>query len=185
VVLVLLLVLGAVLAAAYFVSLFFEGLYRLVALLAVLFGAWVPVELVAAKYIRDNKVLECRSRPRHSRTRWTNPSGKGRLWAAVTTAAVHGLLWLPALLWLAVFLPRAVAVLARLGVRPPWLTEVVWADSRPALDWPVACAAAWVAFVAADCWVLWRLDRPAGYGVLRESWSGLLELQFPLAGYGE
>jgi hypothetical protein len=29
-------------------------------LLAVLFGTWVPVELVAAEYLRDNKVLECR-----------------------------------------------------------------------------------------------------------------------------
>jgi hypothetical protein len=52
---------GAVLAAAYFVTLSFEGVQRLVAFTVVLFGAWVPVELVAAKYLRHNRMLEYRS----------------------------------------------------------------------------------------------------------------------------
>jgi hypothetical protein len=61
--LVLVLVTAAVFAFAYLVSLWFAGDLRLLVFLAawlLLFVAWVPVELVAAKYLRENKVLECR-----------------------------------------------------------------------------------------------------------------------------
>src|SRR5579864_4806947 len=61
VVLVLVLVSVPVFAFAWLVSLLFVGVIQLTVLLAVLFAAWVPVELVAAKYLRENKVLEYRS----------------------------------------------------------------------------------------------------------------------------
>lgn len=65
VLLVLLLVLGAVLAAAYFVAASFEGNLRLVAFIVVFLGVWVPVELVVTKYLRDKKILEHRSGGAH------------------------------------------------------------------------------------------------------------------------
>jgi hypothetical protein len=59
--LVLLLVFAVVAPVAYFVAASFEGIQRLVALLVIVFGAWVPIELVVALYLRDNKTLEYRS----------------------------------------------------------------------------------------------------------------------------
>ena len=59
---VLFVVLGAVFAVAYVVAGFFEGNNRLVAFIVVVLGAWIPVELVVALYLRTNKILESRSR---------------------------------------------------------------------------------------------------------------------------
>ena len=61
VVIVLLLATGAVLAAAYFVATWYEGNQRLIAFIVFSLGAWVPVELVVALYLRANKLLEYRS----------------------------------------------------------------------------------------------------------------------------
>src|SRR5262249_7929154 len=104
---------------------------------------------------------------KHRETAMTDPSAKpgmkSTLWAAVTTSVVHGLIWLPALIWLVVYLPRAGRLLTGLDVKLPWVTEVVLNCSRAVIDWPVACAIGWIAFVAADCWILRRLSRPTGY----------------------
>jgi hypothetical protein len=59
---VLLVVLGAVFAVAYIVSGSFESTNRLFAFIVVVLGAWIPIELVVALYLRTNKILESRSR---------------------------------------------------------------------------------------------------------------------------
>ncbi len=55
--LILLLLTVAVLAAAYWVSMPFDGNQRPVVFLVVALGAWIPVEVIVALYLRGNKVL--------------------------------------------------------------------------------------------------------------------------------
>jgi len=58
---ILLVVLCVVFAVAYVVAGFFESNYRLLAFVVVVLGAWAPVELGVALYLRTNKILESRS----------------------------------------------------------------------------------------------------------------------------
>ena len=67
-VVVLLLLIVAVTAISGLVALQFEGVQRLAAFIAVMFGIWVPAELVFVRYLRANKVLEARSRRKHPPT---------------------------------------------------------------------------------------------------------------------
>jgi hypothetical protein len=61
VLLMLLAFLGAVLAGAFFIALPFERMQRLIVFVVIVLGTWVPIELVFAKYLRENKILEHRS----------------------------------------------------------------------------------------------------------------------------
>jgi uncharacterized protein (DUF983 family) len=58
---VLLLVLGGVLAVAYVVAGFFRNNYPFFAFLVIVIGAWIPVELAVALYLRRNKILKSHS----------------------------------------------------------------------------------------------------------------------------
>ena len=58
---VLSLLLVAVVVLGYVVAGRFEGNPSLVVFIAVFLGAWVSIELALVKYLRGNKVLECRS----------------------------------------------------------------------------------------------------------------------------
>jgi len=46
---------------AYYLSFIFEGNRRYAAFIAIMLGLWMPVEVVIAYYLRQNKVLELRA----------------------------------------------------------------------------------------------------------------------------
>ncbi len=61
VIVVLLLVATVIAVAGYFIARSFDENWRLLIFIAIMGAAWVPVELLVAWYLRENKVLEYRS----------------------------------------------------------------------------------------------------------------------------
>jgi serine/threonine protein kinase/tetratricopeptide (TPR) repeat protein len=105
--------------------------------------------------------------------RWLD---RHRIAVSGMAAALHGLIWVTAFLWPCLAGPLIQDTFADLGMQLPSLTTGLFRVSRPVLENRGLSLVFLAAFLALDCWVLWRLSRSSGSRVLRELWSGVVVL---------
>jgi tetratricopeptide (TPR) repeat protein len=105
--------------------------------------------------------------------RWLD---RHRIAVSAAAAALHGLIWVTAFLWLCLAVPHILDTFADIDMMLPEITTVMLSVSRPVLEHRGLFLIFLAAFLALDCWILWRLSRSSGSRVLRELWSGTVVL---------
>jgi serine/threonine protein kinase/tetratricopeptide (TPR) repeat protein len=104
--------------------------------------------------------------------RWLD---RRRIVVSAAAAALHGLIWITAFLWLCLAVPLIQDTVTGF-VLLPWSTELMFRVTRPVIENRSLSIIFLTAFLALDCWILWRLSRSSGSRVLRELWSGIVVL---------
>src|SRR5262249_17986551 len=99
-----------------------------------------------------------------------------RITVSAAAAALHGLIWVTAFLWLSGAVPLIQQSYAKVGLPLPWLTLFMCERTRPVIENRSLSLICLAAFLALDCWILWRLSRSSGSRFLRELWSGIVVL---------
>src|SRR5262249_4547084 len=99
-----------------------------------------------------------------------------RIAVSAAAAALHGLIWITAFLWLCTAVPYIQDTFSNVGLTLPWLTVKMFEVSRPVVENRGLSLMCLAAFLALDCWILWRLSRSSGSRALRELWSGIMVL---------
>jgi hypothetical protein len=101
------------------------------------------------------------------------PRSSGSWTAAIVAAMFHALAWLAFLLMLVVFVPRLEAISRDFDMKLPALTTWLLGFSHFLCSVGPATLVALPMLLAVDVLVLRWLDRPGGWRVAREVWSGL------------